>query len=133
MPCGFDCPATLAYSDNLLAGIRDFDPDLISRIEGFLKQTFLVASERLCYRLADAPLCGSDSQRVRYRAAESLHRDMSLRDTEDARYLGALAEGNELSISDGVIFIWRDGVLKDAVVTQCDQGVAEVPLVLQFQ
>ncbi len=131
MPCAFDCPATMAYSEALLKEIAGYKPQLAAEIEAFLRQTFLVTTEKLCFRLVDASPAGPD--RVRYQRVETLHRNMSGRDPRDERYLRAFAAGHEVSISDGTIFVWENGTLRDAVATHCDDGVAEVPLLLRFE
>jgi hypothetical protein len=131
MPCSFDCPATLEYSTVLMKELVNFDVSQAETIENMMKGTYLVASEKLCYQLFDASSSGF--QAVRYARAESLHRNTSLRDPQDDRYVKALAAGNELSVSEGVIFIRKDGNLREAIPTRCDRGVAEVPLVLSFR
>jgi hypothetical protein len=131
MPCAFDCQRTMAYSEALLSEIAGYNSHFAAGIEAFLRQTFLVTTEKLCFRLVDASQAGSN--RVRYRQAETLHRNMSGRDPRDERYLRALAAGNEVSISDGSIFVWENGTLRDTVATRCDDGVAEVPLLLRFE
>jgi len=52
---------------------------------------------------------------------------------EHDRYGELLAQGNELEISDGVVFIYTDGKVIHTFETRCDQGTAEVPLLLAFE
>jgi hypothetical protein len=131
MPCSFDCPRTIAYAEQLIGDLAGFDSRLAADIEAFLKQTFLVTTEKLCFRLIGASRSGFD--RVRYERIETLHRNQSGRDPRDERYLRAFASGNEVSVSDGTIFVWQNGALRDTIATHCDDGVAEVPLLLPFE
>lgn len=130
MPCAFDCQPTLNYTEGVLAEMRKFDPRLVARIESFAKQTFLVVSERLSFTLSGARQQGDG--RVAYRSADSLHRHLSLKDPQHEDYCRALESGNELAIWDGIIFIWKDGRLQETIETRCDEGVAEVPILLDF-
>lgn len=131
MPCSFDCPATLDYSRAVFSEMSRFDPRLAQRVEDFAKQTFLVVSERLSFVLEDARSAGDG--RVGYRRADSLHRHLSLKDPQHEDYCRALDSGNELAIWDGTIFIWKDGRLRQTIETRCDEGVAEVPILLDFK
>lgn len=130
MPCAFDCARTLEYSTSLIEEIRDFDRTYADTIEGFLKRTFLVVNERLVFALLGA---GRGAQgRVRYEGADDLHKNMVLKDPRHEEYESLLAGGNELSVRDGAVLAWQDGTLTGSVETRCDQGVAEVPLILRF-
>jgi hypothetical protein len=130
MPCAFDCPATLEHASLLLRELHGFDQDCALRIEAFLKQVFLAVSERLVFVLADA--VPAEGGRIRYTGVESLQRFMRPRDPLHDVLGRALKNGGALSISDGTVFVWNDGDLKNAVETSCDLEIVEVPMVLDF-
>ena len=125
MPCSFDCQATVDYSTKLLAALREWDPGYARRIQASLQQCFLVISERLVYLLVDASIKGE--ARAIYHNAIFVGAD-----PEHDCYGERLAGGNELEISDGIVFIYNDGKLIHTLETHCDQGIAEVPLLLTF-
>ncbi|MGA8498173.1 MAG: DUF483 domain-containing protein [Xanthobacteraceae bacterium] len=131
MPCSFDCVATLQYSTNLIHEVRQFDRDKAEQIESYLKQTILVSSERLAFRLIDA--APSEGDRVSYGSARSLQEFIRLRDPQHDEYLAALKSGSELSISEGTVFVWNKGQLANIIETRCDEWIAEVPQLLRFE
>jgi len=126
MPCSFDCQATVDYSRKLLAVLSEWDAGYARRIQASLRQCFLVISERLAYVLVDALV--KDEARTVYRKAMFVGAA-----AEHDHYGELLARGNELEISDGVVLIYNDGKLIHTFETRCDQGIAEVPLLLTFQ
>jgi len=130
MPCAFDCPATLEYSGLVLEEVRRFDPAYANSIEAYLKQTVLVSNERLAFTLGSARK--SKSNRISYINVKSLQEFIAVRDPLHDDYFNALSAGDELLIEDGTIFIWKNGEFVRAIETSCDQGIAEVPLVLDF-
>lgn len=126
MPCSFDCQATVDYSTRLLAALSEWDSGYARRIKSSLQQCFLVISERLAYVLVDASV--KDEARATYDKAIFVGAA-----AEHDRYGELLARGTELEISDGVVFIYNDGKLIHTFETRCDQGIAEVPLLLAFE
>lgn len=126
MPCRFDCPATLDYSAALLAAVREVDEGYAEKIETSMRRHFLVISEAASYALEGARKTGGG--RLSYEKAAYIggraHYD---------HYSPMLAEGDELSIDDGVVFVWRGGRLATTIETRCDRGVVEVPMVLSFE
>jgi len=130
MPCAFDCPATLQYSSQVLKEIAHFDSTLALKIEAFLKQLVLVANERLSFTLNDAE---HRNGRTSYAGVNSLQEFIRLRDPLHDTYIRALSAGNEVSISEGIIFIWRNGDLIETIEASCDRGIAEVPMLLDFR
>lgn len=126
MPCSFDCPATVDYSTKLLAALNEWDAGYAERIQASLQQCFLVISERLAYVLSNASV--KDAARATYQKAIFVGAA-----AEHDRYADGLALGNELEISDGVVFIYNDGKLIHSFETRCDNGIAEVPLLLTFE
>ncbi len=126
MPCSFDCPATIEYTERVLAGIEDFDPTYGARIRESLRQRFLMISEGQTYLLANAR--AGTQGRVAY---------------DEAVFVGAhqqynrlgrqLAQGNELSIQDGIIFIWKGEELTESFETECHRGIIETPMLLNFE
>lgn len=126
MPCSFDCPATLEYSTALLTAIRELDVEYAEKIEDSLRQHFLVFSEAASHLLKGARKTGAG--RVSYEQATYVGGR-----TYYDKYSRALAQGNELSIDDGIVFVWRDGHLVETLETRCDLGVVEVPMVLSFE
>jgi hypothetical protein len=131
MPCAFDCAGTLAYSSALIEEIRRYDPGVMARIEAYLRQVVLVINERVSFVLGDAIDAGCG--RTRYRGVESLRWFFGIEDPLHEPCLAALRRGNEVSIADGIVFVWNDGVLRDAIETGCDRGIAEVPMILDFR
>jgi len=130
MPCAFDCPATLEYSGLVLDEVRQFDPAYAESIEAYLKQTIVASNERLAFTLGSAKRLKAN--RTGYVAVRSLQEFIAIRDPLHDDYFNALREGNELLIEDGTIFIWKSGEFVNAIETSCDQGIAEVPLLLDF-
>jgi hypothetical protein len=126
MPCSFDCRATVDYSKKLLDALSQYDAAYATRIQASLQQCFLVISERLAYVLIDAS--------VTEKARASYHKAIFVgAAAEHDRYGELLAGGDELEISDGVVFIYNDGRLIHTFETRCDRGIAEVPLLLAFK
>jgi hypothetical protein len=126
MPCSFNCQLTVDYSKKLLDALSQYDAGYARRIQASLRQCFLVISERLAYVLVDAS--------VRDKARAIYHKAIFVgAAAEHDRYGELLARGNELEISDGVVFIYNDGKLIHTFETRCDQGIAEVPLLLGFE
>jgi hypothetical protein len=126
MPCSFDCQATVDYTTKLMAALSEWDSGYAKRIHDSLQQSFLVISERLAYVLLDASI--KDERRAVYNKAVFVGAA-----AEHDRCGELLARGNELEISDGVVFISNDGKLIHTFETRCDQGIAEVPLLLNFE
>lgn len=126
MPCRFDCRATLEYSAALLSAVREVDEAYAEKIQDSLRQRFLVISEAASYALEGARTTAEGH--VLYEKATYIggraHYD---------HYSPMLAEGDELSIDDGVVFVWRGGRLATTIETRCDRGVVEVPMVLSFE
>ncbi|MEE8519569.1 MAG: hypothetical protein V3S98_10640 [Dehalococcoidia bacterium] len=126
MPCSFDCSATRSQTIAVLEAVRGLDRQYAEYIERFMRQPVLVSNEVLCYALVGGRL--TTTGRVAY---------------EEAIYLGghqrsdaygcSLTNGDEVTVSDGIIFVSRSGCLVDALETRCDRGVVEVPLLLMFQ
>lgn len=130
MPCAFDCPATLEYSGSVLKEVRRFDPAYADSIEAYLKQTAVVSNERQAFTLVSARK--NNSNRMSYMNVKSLQEFILVRDPLHDDYFNALKAGDELLIEDGTIFIWKNGEFARAIETNCDQGIAEVPLLLDF-
>lgn len=126
MPCSFDCQATIDYSRKLLSALKEWDVGYTKHIQASLQQSFLVISERLAYVLIDATV--KDEARAVYNKALFVGAA-----AEHDSYGEVLSQGNELEVSDGVVFIYNNGKLIHTVETHCDQGIAEVPLLLNFE
>lgn len=126
MPCSFDCPATLEYSTALIAATREMDAEYADNIQKSLRQHFLVISEASSYVLEGARKTAEG--RVAYEKATYV----GGRPQYD-RYSRQLAGANELTIDDGIVFLWRDGRLVETLETRCDRGIVEVPMVLDFE
>jgi hypothetical protein len=125
MPCSFDCPATINYTNEVLQAVRELDAGYAEHIQASLKQHFLMISEGLCYMLAGA----REGREGRTAYEKAVYVGGYVRYDH---YSNLLASGNELKVSDGMIFIWRDGELIESIETRCDQGIAEVPMVFGF-
>jgi hypothetical protein len=131
MPCAFDCAATIEYSTLLLREVRGFDSAFAASIEAYLRQTLVVSNERLAFTLTGTKPSGLG--RMRYAAVKSLQEYILLRDPLHDDYLQNLMSGDELQIADGTIFIWKNGRLVHSIETYCDHGIADVPLLLDFE
>lgn len=125
MPCSFDCAATLEYSTAVISATRELDVEYAEKIEASLRQSFLVISEAASYVLEGAR--GTDGGRVAYEKATYVGGR-----AQYDRYSSPLAKGDELSVEDGVVFVWRGGQLVETLETRCDRGIVEVPMVLNF-
>jgi hypothetical protein len=126
MPCSFDCPATVEYSERVLAAVEDLDPDYAVQIRTSLKQHFLMVSEGQSYVLTGA--ADGREGRVTYEKAVFVGSQAPY-----DRFSGSLAKGNELRVEDGVIFIWNGGELVESLETGCHRGVIEAPMLLRFE
>lgn len=126
MPCAFDCPATLEYSTALVSAIEKLDSDYAQKIKSSLRQHFLVISEVMVYRLTGARR--TDEGAIIFEEATYV----GGRPAYD-RYSSRLLSGNQLTIEDGIVFVWRDGQLVETLETRCDRGIIEVPMVLSFE
>jgi hypothetical protein len=125
MPCSFDCPATVEYSERTLAAVEGFDPAYAEQIRASLKQYFLMISEGQSYVLAGA---SGGAGRVAYRKAVFVGSH-----AQYDRISRPLDRGNELSVEDGVVFIWKDGELVETFETDCHRGIIEAPIILRFE
>jgi hypothetical protein len=126
MPCSFDCPATVEYSTALLSALERLDAGYADKIRNALRQHFLVIGEAASYALEGARKVGPDH--VFYETATFVGARMRY-----DRYSRLLSKGNELTVRDGVVFVWRDGQLVETLETRCDRGIVEVPMVLSFE
>lgn len=126
IPCAFDCAATRSHATAVLAAVRDVDRRYAEHIELFMHHPVLVVSEVLCYALVGGRLTATG--RVAYQQAIYLGGERR----SDA-YTRSLANGDEVAVSDGTIFIWRGNRLTRTLETRCDRGIIQVPLLLIFE
>jgi len=131
IPCAFDCPATVDYSQAVLAAVAGIDLGYASKLEAFIKQTVLVVNEKLSYALVGAVSAGDD--RVRYEEAIDLCANLSFREPSDDDRTRALRSANELLVTGDSIVLFRDGAVCDVLELRCDGGVVENPLLLHFE
>jgi hypothetical protein len=125
MPCAFNCPATINYTTEVLAAVRELDCGYAECIQASLQQRFLMISEEQCYALVGSQ--DSAEGRVAYEKAVYVGGH-----SKYDRYSSGLAMGNELAVADGIILVWRDGRLIETLETRCDHGIVEVPMLLKF-
>ncbi len=126
LPCSFDCKHTISYSNNLLVELRKHDKDFAENTRYFMRQVYLSISEVVYYLLLGAKYISKD--RVRYREALYVGGKNHLDSISDI-----LSKGNELRIENGNIVVLKDGKLKRSILTYCDRGKIEVPVLFNFE
>lgn len=125
MPCRFDCSPTREYVRAVLAEVRAEDSNYAIQIERTMRLPYLFVNEVMCYALHGGSSLGPSH--ARYDAAIPI----SGRPSDDLWGLG-LARGDELEISDGSVFVLKQGRTVHTLEGRCDRGRIDVPVLLPF-
>jgi hypothetical protein len=130
MPCSFTCPESCAQGEQTLAAIRALDAAYADEILDRHRGVFLVISERALFALRQARPVGPN--RVAYTAVEELVTH-AYRTERERAMASKLQQGDTLELQDGLVYVHQGGHIIDLVETRCDEGVAEVPYLLDFR
>jgi hypothetical protein len=119
MPCSFDCKRTMDYSRQLREKLLDLEPKLVNKIDGLLKNKFLVFDE-----LFSVLLKGEiEGDILRYNYAEGAgHPGINESDSSRKEILSLLKLGDSLKIEDDKITIYKKDGFVGAFKKQKEEG-----------
>jgi hypothetical protein len=128
IPCSFDCPRTISYSNQLLAAVGAVDIHLRQKIESNSRQTFLVLDEINTFFLADSK--SLTSSEVKFSHGISTRTENSLLSRKIRRFL----KQSDRLVVDGLSTMFFKGKqLTGQVDLSYDKYGVKIPILLTFE
>jgi hypothetical protein len=127
MPCRFDCTLSQILGEQTFALLESYDREYAVTVASALSQMFLSVHERLAFMLFGARIAADGS--VRYIKAIPLFGGSP----SHVHWASKLQAGDRLSIREGTVLVYRGTACVASLGARCDQGIAEVPILLDFK
>ena len=124
LPCSFNCQSTIKYAQKVRILIQKKEPEFIAKVDQILKSPFLVFYENTIYGF-EGKLIGNH---LYYKNVYFLGKE-----PDKDLYSKKLKEGDNFSLKQNTIFIFKGNVLKKRINIPKAGERPIVPFLIEFQ